>query len=211
MTLPTPYYDRDGITIYHGDCREILPTLPKVDLVLTDPPYGINNDTDYTRFRGTKYTPVVGDTARFDPAFLMESGTCLVLFGANYYSASLTETGGWIVWDKVTRNGLDTALADGEMAWTNFLGRVRIYRHMWKGAYRDSERGLFVHPTQKPVLLMRWCIELAPAAQTILDPFMGSGTTLRAAADLGRRAIGIEINEDYCRIAVERLRQGVLL
>jgi site-specific DNA-methyltransferase (adenine-specific) len=114
------------------------------------------------------------------------------------------------VWDK--RDGLTSNdFADCELIYTNLSGVARLFSHRWSGALRDSERGeARVHPTQKPLVLMRWLIELT-VAETILDPYMGSGTTLRAAKDLGRKAIGIEIEERYCEIAANRLRQEVLL
>lgn len=218
MSLPEPYYDRDGITIYHGDARQIVPLLDGVDLVLTDPPYGVSLNTSYASAkRGNKteahdYPPVHGDDEPFDPSFLLGFQN-VVLWGANYYADKLPPQGQWLVWDKRDGVGYNDQ-ADCELAWSRGTkGTVpRIYRHMWNGMLKASERDeRRVHPTQKPVALMRWCLDFYPVAETVLDPFMGSGTTLRAAADLGRRAIGIEINEDYCRIAVERLRQGVLL
>ena len=113
-----------------------------------------------------------------------------------------------MVWDKV--NG-STDFADCELAWTSLGKPVRIFRKQWMGAHAkeriDFDR---FHPTQKPVDLMAWCINHAPKADTILDPFMGSGTTLVAAKQLGRRAVGIEIEEKYCAIAVQRLAQEVM-
>ena len=211
----TPYYEEDGITIYHGDCREVLPILPKVDLVLTDPPYGIGLDTDYTRFGGNSPSRnwkqgVIGDEEPFDPAPWLRFER-VILFGANYYSNKLPQ-GKWLVWNKRDM-GVSRVLADGEMAWHNGKGKsVQVFNWFWVGCYRKGEMGEEVlHPTQKPLALMKWCLtDVAPDAITILDPFMGSGTTLRAAKDLGRKAIGIEIEERYCEIAANRLRQEVL-
>lgn len=211
-----PYYEHAGITIYHGDCREILPTLPKVDLVLTDPPYGISHPTDYAaRGRGalakcTDYSPVFNDDESFNPDIFLKF-PC-VLFGANYFGDKLPPSSGWIVWDKRVMQGVGVNdQSDGELAWSNFIKGVRIFRHMWNGFWRDSERGTAFHPTQKPVALFEWIISLRWTPEgTILDPFMGSGTTLVAAKNLGRKAIGIEIEEKYCEIAAKRLAQSVL-
>ena len=212
----TPYYDDGQITIYHGDCREILPLLDRadIDLLLADPPYGIALPTNYaSRKRGVSridYAPVHGDGEPFDPAPLLVFERA-ILWGANYYARALPETSGWLVWDKRVGR-MQNDQADAELAWTNCVKGVRVYAHEWNGYHRDSERGEHYHPTQKPVSLMRWCIEKAhvPDGALILDPFMGSGTTLVAAQSLGRRAIGIEIEEEYCQIAVERLRQRPL-
>jgi site-specific DNA-methyltransferase (adenine-specific) len=125
-----------------------------------------------------------------------------VIWGGNYWS--LPPRMGWFVWDKGQRS---FSLADGEMAWTSEDRAMRIFDYARGTAMQEGK----VHPTQKPVALMRWCLESFPNAQTILDPFMGSGTTLRAAKDLGRKAIGIEIEERYCEIAAKRMAQAVLL
>ena len=215
-----PYYEKDGITIYHGDCREILPTLPKVDLVLTDPPYGIGyalpaaivGKGNRRIQRGGK-PPIHGDNSPFDPSHLMALGRC-VLWGANYYSDKLPTSGGWIAWDKTGGGrGPDNSFTDVELAWTNLCKHPQIFRHLWKGLVRDSEAGDKVqHPTQKPVALMAWILEKwTRAGQIILDPYTGSGPVILAAKNLGRKAIGIEIEEKYCEIAVKRLAQGVLL
>jgi site-specific DNA-methyltransferase (adenine-specific) len=213
-----PYYERDGIVIYHGDAREILPTLEPVDLVLTDPPYGVGLETRFASAgRGEwaenrDFPPVYGDDEPFDPRHLLAFPN-LVLWGANYYSQHLPSSGQWLIWDK--RDGVVyNDQADCEMAWTRGTrGTVpRCYHHLWNGLLRASEKHIRrEHPTQKPIALMRWCLDFFPDAQTILDPYMGSGTTLRAAKDLGRKAIGIEIEERYCEIAANRLRQEVLL
>ena len=201
-----PYYEDDAVTIYHGDCREILPTLGPVDLVLTDPPYGINWQTNYSRFsRGSAdKSPVAGDTEDFDPQFLLKYPN-VILWGANHYAKNLP-VGSWMVWDKRDKDG-GSFLSDGEIAWWNH-GYGLYIRSISGQRHRSVAGGL--HPTQKPVGLMHWCIEKAGGQGTVLDPFMGSGTTLRAAKNLGRRAIGIEIEERYCEVAVKRLAQEVL-
>jgi DNA modification methylase len=210
----TPYYQDDACTIYHGDCREILPHLEPVDLVLTDPPYGINHPTDYADRGRSKlaacrnYPKVHDDNKPFDAAWLLGIGKARILWGGNYYP-NLPISSGWLVWDKERPDDLDQATC--ELAWTDCVKGVRRFRHMWNGMLRASSESL-EHPMQKPEALMRWCMSLRWTRDfaTVLDPFMGSGTTLRAAKDLGRKAIGIEIEEKYCEIAVRRLSQEVL-
>ena len=208
----TPYYDHAGITIYHGDCREMLPSL-SFDVVVSDPPYGIAHPTDYkARGRGPlagcrDYVPVFGDDKPFDPAPWIDRPS--ILWGGNYFADKLPPSSGWIVWDKLRPHDLDQATA--ELAWTNLVKGVRVFRHLWNGMMKASDDEL-VHPTQKPEALMRWVLSLrwVDPAWVILDPFMGSGTTLVAAKQLGRKAIGIEIEEHYCEIAAKRLAQEVL-
>lgn len=213
MSLPTPYYDEGGIVIYLGDCRDLLPDLPKVDLVLTDPPYGISYDASHAKYRnGVDYGAAEWDEGPYDPAPIVALDVPTIMFGGNCFSSRLPDATSWIAWVKIVRQDADIRQSDCELAWTNCLGRSRVFQHLWIGAYRDSESGIpNYHPTQKPVELMKWCIEIAKAGDgLILDPYMGSGTTLRAAKDLGRRAIGIEIEERYCEIAARRLGQEVL-
>lgn len=214
-----PYYEENGIQIFHGDCREIVPSLASVDLVLTDPPYGTNNNCDYTRFsggqrknatlpQGRTWESVHADQQAFDPAPLLEYPNVIV-WGANNFSDKLP-AGAWLVWDKKQPGLEGKFMSDCEVAWKKGGCGVFLFRHVWDGFNRATERGSHMHPTQKPVALMKWCLSFYPKARLVLDPFMGSGTTLRAAKDLGLRAIGIEINEAYCQVAVERLRQGSL-
>ena len=209
-----PYYeDSDsGITIYHGDCREILPGL-EFDVVVSDPPYGISHPTAYlTAGRSNlgvckDYPPVHGDGEDFDPAHLL--GFPCVLWGGNHFCSRLPDSPGWLVWDKQRPPTLDQSTI--EMAWSNCVKGARIFHHLWNGMMKASERGESYHPTQKPVELMRWCLnQRGVPAGTVLDPYMGSGPVLVAAKDEGRKAIGIEIEERYCEIAANRLAQGVL-
>ena len=216
----TPYYDHAGITIYHGDCREILPMLPDDALLgalVTDPPYGIGADRRQSA-RANKqcgnaaapsrdYGPTDWDSAPAD-SMLLRTLVCkaeAIVWGGNYFD--LPASTKWLVWDKQTGSN---GYADAELAWTNLSGAVRTFRYQWMGMLQaaSDDGDHRVHPTQKPVALMRWCLAMTEGA--ILDPFMGSGTTLRAAKDLGRKAIGIEIEERYCEIAAKRLAQEVL-
>jgi site-specific DNA-methyltransferase (adenine-specific) len=197
-----PYYADDLVTIYHGDCREWM---PEADVIVTDPPYGIDINPVRSRF-----DRIVGDAEPFDPAFLLALGKPTVLFGANHYADRLPPSPSWIVWDK--RGSTPSNLqADCELAWTNLGGPVRSVRHYWNGggSKQHETLGGSYHPTQKPVGVMRWIIDRCPDG-SVLDPFMGGGSTLMAAKAAGRRAIGIEIEERYCEIAATRCSQEVL-
>lgn len=206
--MVAPYYSDEQVVIYCGDCREILPSLPKVDLVLTDPPYGGNYDTDYTRFTGG-LSPncnwgngIIGDDQIFDPApWLSYPDVCI--WGYQHF-AQRVPLGTILVWNKKRDSQLGTFLSDGELAWENRGMGVYVYPYVWHGFDRQGERGGVLHPTQKPTALMVWCLGRFPEAKLTLDPFLGSGTTLVAAKDLGRKAIGIEIEEKYCEIAAKR-------
>jgi len=209
-----PYYDADGITIYHGDCREVLPTLGAVSCVLTDPPYGISyvsgkatgGKWGFVRHHGV---PVVDDDRPFDPAAVLALSVPTILWGANFYCDKLP-LAGWLVWDK--RRGIEDMefnRSDAELAFFSGSKTVKTFRHLWHGLCRDSEVGAHLHPTQKPVALMDWCLKMLPDG-VVLDPYCGSGPTLKAAKELRRKAIGIEIEERYCEIAAQRLSQQML-
>jgi site-specific DNA-methyltransferase (adenine-specific) len=216
----TPYYADDAVTIYHGDALDLVATLDQFDTIVTDPPYGIGVDTDYTRFSGNAafarskgrnegrvHPRVHGDAAPFDPTWMLTHPTAL--FGADHYHDRLPLGGTWHAWDKREELGTNM-LADFETWWTSYpTGPSRLFRYKWLGYFRAGEVGAHYHPTQKPEALMRFIIAKAPPG-IVLDPYMGSGTTLRAAKDLGRQAIGIEINEAYCEIAARRCGQGVM-
>ena len=201
-----PYYDCDGITIYNCDNRELLPTLPKFDLLLTDPPYGIGADKhEGPAKHGWRQWGSNGwDNEKPSDEVICMSvnlATNSIRWGGNYFS--LPPSMGWLVWDKGQR---DFSLADAELAWTSRNKAIRCFEYSRAAMMQESR----VHPTQKPLALMRWCLSFAPDAKTILDPFMGSGTTLVAAKREGRKAVGIELEERYCEAAVKRLQQGVL-
>jgi DNA modification methylase len=221
-----PYYNHANITIYHGDCRDILPTLEPVDLVLTDPPYGCKNNCDYTRFSGGlnpsrnfngknresgAFLGIAGDDKPFDPAPFL-SYPQVIIWGFQFFADKVPQ-GTVLVWNKKRENQFGVFLSDGELAWQKGGQGVYIVPIHWHGMDRGgAERGdKTLHPSQKPVALMRWCIERQNnPPESILDPFMGSGTTLVAAKSLGRRCIGVEIEEKYCEIAAQRLQQEVL-
>jgi site-specific DNA-methyltransferase (adenine-specific) len=196
-----PYYEHAGITIYHGNCRLLLQEMPQVDAVITDPPYGLGIASELFRAARRRMEPLAWDDSPTDVAFLLPVAQRLVIWGGNYFP--LPPSRGWLSWYKPDS---PPTMADFEMAWTNQDRNAR--QISYSIAATNAER--VPHPTQKPKAVMRWTIQqIAPDAQTILDPFMGSGTTLVAAKNLGRKAIGIEIEEKYCEIAAKRLSQEV--
>lgn len=216
--LPTPYYERDGITIYCADCRDVLPHLPPVDLVLTDPPYGINYLSSKTGHDGGVSLPgIIGDddTSLRDYA-LQSTNAPSIVFGS-WKSEKPNGCRAVLIWDK----GDHVGMGDLSLPWKPNIEEVYIIGdgftgHRGTSVLRfpapvtwNSVNGGRKHPHEKPVALIAFLLSKHPG-ETILDPFMGSGTTLRAAMDLGRKAIGIEIEERYCEIAVKRLQQSVM-
>jgi site-specific DNA-methyltransferase (adenine-specific) len=207
-----PYYQDDAVTLYHGDCREILPTLGRFDLLLTDPPYGIGYAAGESSQQGIqKFERIKDDDKPFDASEFLGFKDAII-FGANNFAHTLpVGIGQFYCWDKVCQNGMNVRIAECEYLWHQNGTKPRVFRHLWSGAYRASEADCrSMHPTQKPIALMRWCLSFAPDATTILDPFAGSGTTGVAAKLEGRKATLIEMEERYCEIAANRLSQGVL-
>ena len=235
-----PYYEDGGITIYHGDCREVLPTLGPVDHVITDPPYGIGYSTGYrtgvvrssTRLvNDLLVAPLLNDTAAAMAPLLNDTFAAMAPLlndtAAVYVFAaplkldevlrvlrSFWDVANVLCWDKGNCTAGDLATTYGQR-W-----EAIVYARRGRPAFKRRDRDVlafsrgnsrrYLHPTQKPISLLRYLIERHPDASVVLDPFMGSGTTLCAAKDIGRKAIGIEIEERYCEIAAKRLEQQVL-
>jgi len=213
--------DEQFYELYHGDCLDILPTLGagSVDAVVTDPPYGMNNNTDYTRFsgghpdsiakRGTGRDygePLVGDDEPFDPSPWLHFER-VVLWGWNHYAERLP-VGTTLVWIKRNTAAFGSFLSDAELAWMKGGYGVYCYKDLSMAAIARHR----VHPNQKPISLMTWCLDKAkvPTGTTVLDPYMGSGTTGVACIQTGRSFIGIEIDEKYFNIAKERIEKAWL-
>jgi len=195
-----PYYESGGITIYHADCRKVLPFLPKFDLVLTDPPYGIGIASNPVRQKHEKQDWDDAPPPRYLVEMAIEQGKYAIVWGGNYFGLPASRK--FLVWDK--QQPEDFSLAMVEQAWCSWDGNAKTYTKRVLGYTK-------FHPTQKPEGLMQWCIAQTPeAVETIVDPFMGSGTTLVASKLEGRRCVGIEINESYCEAAAKRLSQGTL-
>jgi len=185
-----------------ADCMDVLPTLPKVDAVITDPPYGLADKL----CGGTWGKQYDGESKDWDakpweatPEFL-SCADKFVIWGGNYFC--LPPSRCWLIHDKTIRG---MTFADAEMAWTNFDKNTRVFSYLVPRGFLGEERE---HPTQKPIQLMRWCIEQAGIPQTILDPFMGSGTTGVAAVQMGRQFIGIEREPKYFDIACKRIEDA---
>jgi DNA modification methylase len=200
-------------TLYLGDCMEILPTLDKVDAVITDPPYGIGIDRAMAASSGGQSGGMMAKKGTYfasgwDDApmsielaeLIMSKGDDVIFWGGNYYGLPASQC--WLVWDKKVNGNF----ADCELAWTNMKKPVRKFEWMWNGMLRQGGEERNGHPTQKPLALMGWCIEQClSTANIILDPFMGSGTTGVAAIQMGRKFIGIEREPKYFDIACERI------
>lgn len=205
-----------GQRLLLGDCLKVMPMLGRFDAVIADPPYGISfsHGSGGDGIGGGKYVskfngvPILGDDQPFDPAPLLNVAPIVVLWGANHFADKLPAASKWLIWDK--RRGLTTNdFADCEIAWTNQKGVARLINHYWNGMMKDSEHGIpRVHPTQKPIVVMEWCIKQFPDACTILDPFMGSGTTLVACERMGRMGTGIELDPQHFETACKRVDEA---
>ena len=183
--------------LFMGDCREILPSLPKVDLVLTDPPYGIGIAANPVRQKHEKLDwdaapPSVGTIND-----CIAHGNTAIVWGGNYFGLPAAQC--FLVWDKIQPH--DFSLAMAEMAWTNKGGPAKMHRQSVLSYSKE-------HPTQKPVELMEWCISHAKDTSTVADPFMGSGTTGVACANMGKTFYGIERKPKYFDIACKRIEQA---
>lgn len=215
--MRAPDYERDGVRLYLGRCEDVLPGIDAgdVDAVICDPPYGMDWDTDTTRFSGGEQgvsrgkewgERITSDAEPFNPSPWLAFPR-VVLFGCNHFAARLP-VGTTIVWIKKSDDLFGTFLSDAELAWMKGGYGVYCHREQFPPPSRMAENfGETAHPTQKPVALMRWCIAKAkvPPGGLILDPYMGSGTTGVAAVREGRRFIGIECERRYFDIAVRRI------
>jgi DNA modification methylase len=201
------YYDHDGIQIYHGDCLEIMPGLGRFDLLLTDPPYGIERfKRGSLRFdkKGEFPQGIAWDVAPEEGFLsdLLNTATLAIVWGFN--NLPLPRTEHFLVWDK--EQTVDN-FASAELAWSNLPTPAKVFRY---SIHRHNSSKAGGHPTEKPIKLMTWCISLAGEVQTIFDPYAGIGTTGLAAKELGCQAVLVEREERYCEIAAKRLSQGVL-
>lgn len=222
-----PTWEREGVQLYLGDCLEVLPMLPAWNgAIVTDPPWGNKTDCNAQRFtrkaspwwnnidtsKVAAHENLVNDDVEFDPRPFLR-WKC-ILWGANWFTRHLPHSGGWLIWDK--RKGAETMaengwpLGEAELAWTNVIGATRVFRNLWSGLLRSSEKGEYYHPTQKPVALMKWCLGFLGAGLGVMDPYMGSGSTGVACIETGRKFIGIEIKAEHFDTAVRRIEKAWL-
>ncbi len=208
-----------------GDCLEVMKGIPdkSVDLIVTDPPYGINiiggsksfgsigGSKSFGSIGGSKlvnvnkYKPIINDDIKIDFSEIFRVSKNQIIFGGNYFNLPISK--GWIVWDKKKKNDWNDNFSDGEMAWTSFNRPLKIFRYLYMGCLQEGKREKRVHPTQKPIELIKWILEnYSNKNDIILDPFLGSGTTAVACKELGRKYIGIEISPEYCEIARNRIK-----
>ena len=205
-------------TLYNADCVDVLSLISTVDAVVTDPPYGINQDKGFSGssgFGGSGGKPIhrkkyfgvwdnVRPTKKIFDLILSYKKNCII-FGGNYFTDILPVGKHWLVWDK--KNTMPT-FSDCELAWTNINKKsVKLLTYEYNGVLGKREKR--VHPTQKPYEVMRWCIEKLPKPNSIIfDPFMGSGTTGVACAKLGKKFIGVELDPNYFQIACQRIEKA---
>jgi DNA modification methylase len=196
-----PYFSSGGVTIYHGDSRDILPGLePGFDALVTDPPYGIGfaaEPTKWQRLAGAQGE--TWDDARPDfIVWALRFAPVQIVWGGNFFELPVSR--GWLVWVKPDA---PPSMSTVELAWTNLDRCAQHVTHSISAT--NPER--VGHPTQKPLAVMKWTLAQLPGARRLVDPFMGSGTTLVAARDMGLEAVGIELEERYCELAAKRLLQ----
>lgn len=191
----------------------------KADMVFTDPPYGMNLDTDYSKINGSKnasikgggktYHKVIGDDKPFDPSHLLDMADEVFLWGADYYHSSLPEDGSWMVWDKRGSEDGDKIIGNVfELCWSKQRHKKEIARIFWMGAFGDAEARDRVHPTQKPTSLVQWFFERwGKDAKLIVDLYLGSGSTLIACEKTNRKCYGMEIDPQYCQVIIDRFEK----
>ena len=215
-----------SVTLYNGDCLDVLPEISGVDAVITDPPYGMNLDASYANSTPNAkkgigaskgYKQIIGDAEPFDPSPIVNICREVFLFGADYYRDKLPPGGSWLVWDK--RHGIEDveySSSEFELCWTKVKRKRSILRSRWFGLCGTETQDVRtrIHPAQKPIQVCAWLMEMTDA-KMVLDPYMGSGTTGIACLRTGRSFIGIEKDPDYFATAVARLdrecNQGTLL
>lgn len=208
-------------TLYLGDCADVMPIVGPFGSILSDVPYGMNYRSGHNSSRvgagaamirkDGNFAPIRGDDKPFDPAPLLAFKVPTILWGADHYCDRLAPNMRWFIWDKLAGKTPVPSGSDVEMAWANFSGPSRIFTHLWRGIMRAGEENVVnggkLHPNQKPVALMLWCLQHLPDAGPVLDPYMGSGSTGIACLRVGREFIGIEDDPAHFEVACHRFRE----
>lgn len=212
-------------TMILGDCRDHRETLSGADVVLTDPPYGMNYRSGHNSApsgdrrkmlrKDGNFTPIAGDAQPFDPDVILSLDSPSIIWGANHFNERLPSGRRWLIWNKLCGKTPVPSGSDVELAWCSERGPDRIFDHLWRGIMRAGEENVAhsakLHPNQKPVALMAWCLTFLPTG-AVADPFMGSGSTGVAALRANRSFIGVELDPTYYEIACQRVdeaqRQG---
>lgn len=214
--------------IYFGDCYDYFKLLKdkEIDIIITDPPWGINvlkgGNKPFKSIGGNKpfksidgnniieankYLPMQNDNIKIDLIELFRISKNQIIFGGNCFN-NLPLSRGWIVWDKKKKDDWFDNFSDGELIWTSFDQPLRIKRHLYMGCMQEGKREKRIHPTQKPIELMRWIIKhYTNENDLIFDPFVGSGSTILACLEEKRNYIGIELDENYYNITLNRIKQ----
>lgn len=212
-----PYYEEELVTIYQGDCYDILSSMESksIDLILTDPPYGIGADKGVGGFGSSSHTAksyhdnwdIKPEKKVFDQILRVSKNA--IVFGGNFFTDMLPAGGHWIIWDKIGNIKFNNPYGQGELAWTNFDRKsTRKFTCIQQGFVSEEKQRY--HPTQKPTRLFTDILTTYLDKQIkaiVLDPYLGSGTTCIAAKQLGLKSIGIEVSEQYCQIAKNRLQE----
>lgn len=214
-------FEKENVVLYCGDSLELINKVGSIDAIVTDPPYGFGyyprgsfSRAAEIKWDRSSFSPkdiLHGDGGKldFDPRPYLSYATEHIWWGANHYSDKLPNSRGWLVWYKA-RGMFRTMFSQAELAWTNFDRSVKCLDLRWMGIIRDEEAKIArIHPTQKPISLMEWCIDFIQG-DTVCDPFMGSGTTGIACVRDGKRFIGIEIEPKYYEKAVQRIEKELM-
>jgi site-specific DNA-methyltransferase (adenine-specific) len=210
--MTSPLHITESVTLYQGDCRDILPALGSAGTIVSDVPYGIafqrgDGGTSLSKVKRRSNPLIIGDQAPFDPTHLLHR-PC-ILFGANHFYARLPDGGTFHTWDKSRGVGPADDFSDAEYVWTSWRQKSEVIRYLWKGLLQDGEKGLpKYHIAQKPIAVMQWCIAMVREPGPILDPYMGSGSTGVAAIRMGRPFVGIELDPGHFATAARRIAEA---
>ena len=203
---PTWTSDCGTVRLWLGDCLDVMATWPDSTEIVSDVPYGLEYDSSASSQRGITPFPMIGgDDKPFDAAPILRFRDALI-WSLPQLTLNVPHCGAWYAWDKITRNDYGCRISEYEYCWHRRATKTRGIRHMWSGAYRDSERGeKRKHPNQKPIEVMQWSLQWV-TGHIIADPFMGSGTTGVAAVRLGRSFWGVELDPGYFESAKKRIQ-----